>query len=107
MRKNYLETETKRFFDKPKNVGCLILIILSIVIVIITDLCDGNSSSNLKFGDYGIVTTETFGRIDKSTIDELGKYTTANDKIGILQLMYEGRVDIIKAGTRVKIIDAS
>lgn len=106
MSKNYLETEIKRFFDKPKNVGCLILICL-LLLFIITDLCDGNSSSNLKIGDYGIVTTETFGRIDKSTIDELGKYTTANDKIGILQLMYEGRVDIIKAGTRVKIIDAS
>ncbi|MBO6117687.1 MAG: hypothetical protein J6P44_03995 [Bacteroidales bacterium] len=40
-------------------------------------------------------------------MDEVGKSSVARDEMGILQLMYEGRVEVLQAGTRVKVIESS
>lgn len=85
--------------------GCLVIVIVIILAVFFApkDYTSGTGG----IGDNILITTETLGAIDESAFDELNAVMIARDNIGLLQLMYDGKVENIKSGTHGKVLNRS
>ena len=65
------------------------------------------SAADLNSGDECVLSangTDVFLSIDEKTNDRLTRLCTAKDEAGVAQLVLQGKVTVIKAGTRAKII---
>lgn len=61
--------------------------------------CDNNSPN---FGDEVVISRTCLGAKSESAAKELGRYLSGQDQIGVLELMYEGKVRSFEPGTRAK-----
>jgi hypothetical protein len=65
------------------------------------------SAADLNTGDECVLSadgTDVFLSIDEKTNDRLTRLCTAKDEAGVAQLVLQGKVTVIQAGTRAKII---
>lgn len=78
--------------------GCLIIIIVISLAALFApkDYTSGTGG----IGDNIVITTQTLGAIDESAFNELNDAMLARDNIGLLQLMYDGKVENIKSGAQ-------
>jgi DNA-directed RNA polymerase subunit RPC12/RpoP len=81
--------------------GCLIIVIITMLAAIFVP---SDFSSVPIVGDEIMIATDTFGAVDEQAFDEMEDAIKANDKIGLLQLMYDNRVEHLKSGTSAIII---
>lgn len=71
-------------------------------------LCSSGWAADLKTGDQCSLSAEgddVFISVDEKTHDRLLQLCNAKDETGVAQLVALGKVAVIKAGTRAKIID--
>ena len=85
--------------------GCLIIVVLLALATLFApkDFTSGTGG----VGDNIVLTKETFGAIDEKAFDELNDVMVAKDNIGLLQLMYDGRVENLKSGTKGLVLKRS
>ena len=105
---NPLKPIAKNENGLSKNVakwGCLLFVIILALIAIF--IPNDNTSGACGPGESIILTEETFGAVDEKTYDEMNEARLANDKIGLLQLMYDGRVEHLKPGTQGLVLKLS
>lgn len=78
-----------------KTVVCLVLVVLAIV----GQLC------GKKSGDEVVVNRECFGASTKTAFEEMVHLAVTGDKIGILDMMYDGKVRQIDAGVHGTLLE--
>ena len=76
-------------------VGVFIMIALISVIAGVNE--DGPS-----MGDTVVLTNETMGARSAEDADQLGRYLAGGDKIGVMDMMYQGRVRTFNKGTKLR-----
>ena len=81
---------------KSKN-GAIFFIMMIALLPFIS--CDNNSP---YFGDEVVISRTGLGAKSESAAKELGRYLSGQDQIGVLELMYEGKVRSFEPGTRAK-----
>lgn len=80
-------------------------IALSVVIWMAATTC---TAADLSTGDQCVLSaagTDVFLSVDKKTHDRLTEFCVAKDETGVAQLVALGKVLVVKAGSRAKIVD--
>lgn len=107
--------------------GCFAYILFAIVLAALSDSSDRprrkepparpaesvttesttGSSAVVRIGQEGNITTDCFGAVDDASWDALSEAAVADDRVGINQLVMDGKVLLLDQGEKVKVLDHS
>ena len=78
-----------------------IIVGIFVLIALISVIAGVNGDGGASMGDTVILTNDTMGAASVEDADQLGRYLASGDKIGIMDMMYQGRVRTFSSGTRL------
>lgn len=96
-----MEDDSINIKDVAKGVG--VLVVIAVVFCFLVDSCQGIFGGFEK-GDIVKMNTEMFATRTPAIDEQLGAASLHEDRVGVLQLIADGKVRMVPSGTKGRVI---